>query len=127
MKNFLRALLLISIFSTVIFSCTKNTGPAEPIILLAAPTDTTTFHADSVVFIQGSVSDNKDLHEIYFSIKKNATDSIYDYRNPYVHGGKVYPFVFNSVPLDSGIYTLSIKVLDHDGHATQKELLLNVD
>lgn len=127
MKNFFYSVLLISIFSCFVFSCTKNTGPDEPVITLTTPTDTTTINAGDTIQIAGKISDNKDLHEFYLTIKNNNTDSVVAYENPYVHGAKTYSFDYFWITGDSAIYTVTVKVLDHESHSTSKEVLLHVN
>ena len=127
MKNFLYSVLLISIFSCLVFSCTKYTGPDEPVITLTTPTDTTNIYAGDTIQIKGTVSDNKDLHEFYLTIKNNGNDSVMAYENPYVHGAKTHNFDYFWITGDSAIYTLTIKVLDHESHSTTKEVLLHVN
>ncbi len=127
MKTFFQALFLISTFSTLLFSCTKNTGPAEPVIILTSPTDTTTINAGDTVQIVGSVSDNKDLHEFYFTLKNNTTDTVEFYDNPYVHGAKIHHFTYQWITGDSAAYKLIIQVLDHESHTSTKELVVKVN
>lgn len=127
MKNFVYSSLLISILSTVIFSCTKNTGPASPVITLTNPADTTIINAGDTVEIKGSVSDNKDLHEFYFTLQNNNTGTVIFYDNPYVHGAKIHSFDYWWITGDSAVYKLTIQALDHESHITTKEVLLNVN
>lgn len=127
MKNFLYSVLFLSNFSCLLFSCTKYAGPDEPVITLTTPTDTSTINAGDTIQIKGSVTDNKDLHEFYLTIKNNINDSIMAYENPYVHGGKTYSFDYLWITGDSAIYTLTLKVLDHESHSTTKEVLLQVN
>ena len=127
MKKFFQALFLISTLAAALFSCTKNTGPAEPVIILTSPTDTTTINAGDTVQIVGSVSDNKDLHEFYFTLKNHTADTVVSYDNPYVHGAKIHHFAYQWITGDSAVYKLIIQVLDHDNHTRTKELLVKVN
>lgn len=127
MKNILVSHSLIFLFTCLFFSCTKRTGPNEPVITITFPTDTTTINAGDTIEIKGTLSDNIDLHEFYLTIKNNNTDALVAYDNPYVHGGKTYPFNYFWITGDSAIYTLSLKVLDHENHSTTKEVLLHVN
>lgn len=127
MKNCLCFILLGLLFSFILFSCTKYTGPEEPVITLVIPSDTTTINAGDTIEIKGTVSDNKDLHEFYLTIKNNNNDSVVANENPYVHGAKTHNFDYWWITRDSAIYTLSVKVLDHENHSTTKEVLLHVN
>ncbi|MCX6199746.1 MAG: Ig-like domain-containing protein [Bacteroidetes bacterium] len=127
MKNILVSLSLFSLFTCLVFSCTKNTGPEEPVITITNPTDTTNINAGDTIEIKGALSDNINLHEFYLTIKNNSTDSVLVYDNPYVHGGKTYPFNYLWITRDSAIYKLTLKVLDHESHTTSKEVLIHVN
>ncbi len=127
MKNLFLSFLLVSIFTCLVFSCTKKTGPDEPIITITNPTDTTTINTGDTVQIKGTVSDNVDLHEFYLTIKNNTTDSTVASDNPYVHGGKTFSFDYAWIAIDSAVYKLTVKVIDHDSHTSTKEVLIHVN
>lgn len=127
LKNLILVLSIIAAVSLFIPSCKKYTGPETPVITLLLPRDTSIINAGDTISIKGSASDNKDLHEIYFTIKNTTNDSIYVYVHPYVHGLKIFNFSYLWITVDSSIYKLTIEAQDHDNHSTKKEIMLTVN
>ena len=104
------------------YSCKKNTGPPEPVITLTLPTDTTIINAGDTVELKWTISDNKSLHEVFFTLAYAADSTVIFSDNPYTHGAKSrnfsYTWITSSTP---AAYNLLIEVQDHDHHLTKQE------
>jgi hypothetical protein len=122
LRYFVFALLL----SVVLFSCKKYPGPSEPVVDITSPSDTTIINAGDTVIIKGVVSDNKSLHEVYFTLAYSANDSALFSHHPYTHGRQAYPFEYLWITSDAGSYKFVVEAQDHDGHLTKKEFPLVV-
>src|SRR6478735_2617020 len=62
-----------------------NTDYTTPQITLTAPADSTVYHNNDTLFIEGNVTDN-DLHEGLIELKDDTTAQVYYTVAPYVHG-----------------------------------------
>ena len=115
--------LLLLIF---VSSCKKDAVPSEPVITLTSPSDTVLINAGDTVLIKGTVSDNKSLHEVFFTLTDSANTSILFSDNPYTHGAKTHNFSYIWITSTPATYKFIIEARDHDNHTTTKEFQLIV-
>lgn len=127
MKNFLFAVILIISVSMFAYSCKKNTGPSEPVITLLSPSDTTIIQSGDTVLIEGTVTDNKSIHELYFTFRNTTTDSTILYDHPYAHGAKSYSFRYTWYPSSPASYKFTVDVHDHDENYVYKDFIMTVN
>ena len=71
------------------------------------------------IHIQGTVTDDKSLHEMSVVLVKGTSDTVYA-EYPYVHDLKTYPFQYYFHPTASGTYTLHVNATDHDEAKSEK-------
>ncbi|MES2621172.1 MAG: Ig-like domain-containing protein [Bacteroidota bacterium] len=126
-RHYIFLSLIILSFSFYVSSCKKNTGPSEPVITLLSPADTTVINSGDTVLIEGTVTDNKSIHELYFTFRNSVTDSTILYDHPYAHGAKSYNFRYIWYPSSADPYVFSVDVQDHDKNQVFKDFTLNVN
>ena len=108
------------------FSCKKNTLPSEPVITLTFPSDTAVINAGDTVLIKGIISDNKNLHEVFFNLTDSANSFVFFSDNPYTHGAKSYYYSYVWITSSANAYKFVIEAHDHDNHTSKKEFPLVV-
>ena len=121
-------LLVVGAFlAAIVASCKKNPGPANPVITLTSPADTLVINVGDTISINGTVTDNESLHEVFISFKDNSSDSVLINDNPYTHGSKSYTFRYTWYATDASNYTLNIIAQDHDLNTTEKGFSFTVN
>jgi hypothetical protein len=121
-------LVLTFCFAAILVnSCKKNTGPSNPVITLNSPLDTLIIHTGDTVLINGTISDNKSLHEVFITFRKEGNDTLLINDNPYTHGGKQYEFRYIWFPSQAGLYQLDVEAQDHDNHSVKKDFPFTVN
>lgn len=109
-------------------ACRKTHGPSQPVITLTSPHDTLVIQAGDTVLISGSVTDTKNLHELFISFQNRNDGTFILNSTPYVHGLKQYEFryswITSSVP---AVYDFNVEAKDHDSHTTQKSFSFTVN
>ena len=121
-------LLLVGTFAAcIVASCKKNPGPENPVITLTSPADTLVINVGDTISINGTVTDNESLHEVFISFKNNGSDSVLINDNPYTHGSKSYTFRYTWYPSYTSTYTLNVIAQDHDLNTTEKDFSFTVN
>ncbi len=119
-KNYkltLLSALAAALLATGIQSCKKaNTAP---VVNWLTPTDTTVVTLPDSIAMQGTVSDEGDLHELAIYMVREQTDTVL-YQDIYVHGLKAYSYRANFFPdsTQTGVYMLYVSAQDHEGGNT---------
>lgn len=99
-------------------SCSKENK--APVINWVSPTDSTVVYTPDSVHLQGTITDDRSLHEVYIAIFNDSTTDTIFKLEPYVHDLKVYSYRANYFPdtLTSGNFTLLVTAADHEGGYT---------
>jgi hypothetical protein len=127
-KQFFFSLLIISSSVILISSCKKIPGTATPVVTLTSPADTLVIHAGDTVLIKGTVTDNKNLHELYFSFMNTSDSAVLLSEHPYVHGAKEHKFSYTWITSTTpSVYQFVVEAYDHDNHSAKKEFLFTVN
>ncbi len=117
-------LLLVVI---LIHSCGKNKDTSPPVISIYYPADTTVIHSGDTVHVEGMVTDDAGLHELFVSIEDITAGTFAFYNHPYVHNSKTFHFKYQWVTSGSSVHRLTVEAIDHKLHNSKKELILPVN
>src|SRR4051812_16240458 len=97
------------LIAATLYSCKKNTGPSQPVATLTSPSDTLIINAGDTIELKGTVSDNKSLHEVFFTLAYAANDSVLFADNPYTHGAKYREFSYTWITGPAATYTWQVE------------------
>lgn len=121
-RSLLIVLLLIGSLALGISACKKENN--APTLTIDTPYRGQPVSTSDSVLISGTIADDKDLHELYVTVTNAAGDTMM-HKSPYVHGlvSNQYRVYFS--PTDTGLYTATVTVIDHDLAYTQSEMAFN--
>jgi hypothetical protein len=117
------ALLLISL-ATQITACNKKENQA-PLIVIDEPANDAMIMLPDSAHIEGSVSDDNELHELSVVVKNHGGSVVFE-QYPTVHALKTFNFHYHFVTSDTGMYHLHVTAEDHDGGVSTKEVMFHV-
>jgi hypothetical protein len=109
-----------------LIACKKNNLPSQPQVRLESPADTTIITAGDTVLIKGQVSDNKSMHELYFTLQQTPNGAVLLNEHPYTHGAQARNFSYTWITTTPADYTFTVEVWDHDHHITKAAFPLTV-
>ena len=119
--NIIAVTLVIGSFS----SCKKEHEHSAPIIVLESPINNQTFILGDTVHIEGTATDENELHEMSIFIKNHTGDTLFsDY--PYVHAMNSHNFHYHYLPTDTGMFHIHITASDHDNQLSHLERVFHV-
>ena len=114
-KTILMSLTLITTIAFAISSCAKKN--AAPVVNIEEPTDNEMVALTDSAHIEGTLTDDEELHEASVLVIKSTGDTaLQDY--PYVHDLKTYSFHYHFHPVTTGTYTLKVTAIDHAENST---------
>lgn len=117
------AIALIALVYTLP-SCKKTENKA-PVIVLDEPADGETIAITDSLHIEGTASDDDELHEMSILITSHMGDTVFA-QYPTVHAMKTYTFHYHFHPADTGMFHLHVAAEDHEDGLTTKEVMFNV-
>lgn len=125
-KTFKTTAIVIATLTTAIFaqSCNKEEhGNQAPVITLEEPEENTVVQAGSALHIEGSATDDDQLHEGRFQLITDGGASLWDTALT-VHGLSEYNFHthYHTTVSDTTNATLKVTFSDHDELVTTKEV-----
>lgn len=121
MRNLPSLLILLVALAITTNACNKKENKA-PVISILEPAEGATFTLPDSAHIEGTASDDEDLHEMSVIIKSHMGDTVFA-EYPYVHAKKSYEFHYHFATADTGMYHLHVKAADHDGNMDEKEVM----
>lgn len=127
MKSF-RILILPMVFAAILFSCSEEENDTQaPVINLSAPVDMQMYNNGDTVYIQGTVTENDDLHEMVVSVKRSADSYILFQYIPTVHGLESYQLdTFWVVSSVSAMTMAEVEVIASDHHENIDTATVNI-
>lgn len=112
-------LMVVSLVLLGVHACKKDNQ--APTLTIDKPITHQAVSTSDSVLITGIIADDKDLHELYVTVV-NAQGDTAMHVNPYVHGLKNKTYSVYFAPADTGTYTATVTVLDHDLEFTQQSV-----
>lgn len=102
-----------------VHACKKDNQ--APRLTIERPFTNQAISASDSVQISGTISDDKDLHELYITVT-NAQGDTAMHKSPYVHGFVTHNYSVYFAPTDTGTYTATVTIIDHDLDYTQQSV-----
>ena len=95
---------------------------------LTSPADTLVINAGDTVLLKGSITDNKNLHELSLALQNLGDSAVLLNQSPYVHGLKEYKFSYTWITSTTpSVYKFTVDAHDHDGHEAEKDFFFSVN
>lgn len=119
---FFASLIFISLF----ISCRKD--KEAPTLSLLSPFEAAQVTAGTALSIKGTVADNENLHELSIVVNKSPSGAQSFASSPTVHEMKSYDFdlKWTTTPGDTGVYLLTITVIDHNDNINVRKINFTV-
>lgn len=128
MKKLSLSIALLSVLAVLLFtisSCTKKSENNAPVVVIDEPTDGAITTLPDSTHVEGTATDDEELHELSVIIKNHMGDTVLA-QYPMVHALPTYSFHYHFATSDTGMYHLQVTASDHDGGLTSKEVMFFV-
>jgi len=117
-----RQILLMVSAVIILAACKKDSGDNEkPVINITSPMANEQFTAGETVNLQGSVTDNDELHEVHIFVTNKSTGADLIHMAEHVDV-KEYPINEVFIVQAGVTYTIKVEAHDHVGNTAQVQL-----
>lgn len=121
----LTAFIICATIAGFHLSACKEKENLPPVIVVDEPTEGAMTMLPDSTHIEGTVTDDDELHEMSVVVKNHMGDTVLA-QYPTVHALKTYIFHYHFTTSDTGMYHLYVTAEDHDGGETIKEVMFHV-